>query len=216
MAVDQVHAQHDAERRADRDQQLGAPEQLPRQRGQRQDGRPSPAEAGFEGIDEGRELEPAHPAREEDAAEDQAHAEAETALDPDGQARLVRSFDRAQQVAAVHPGRGHRQHGEPQRHGPTGDEQSGGRAAARLARRDDANAEEGAVENQHPDDSHQEAQSDAAPVASQLSSRAVGCDCQRPAAAAPPRHATRNMAWLRRRERALERGPLDRARVRPS
>ena len=75
------HAEQDAECRADRDEQLGAPEQLAGERRQEQHRRPSFAEARLERIDQRREAVAAHDAGEEHAAENQADAEAEAALD---------------------------------------------------------------------------------------------------------------------------------------
>ena len=53
----QIHAEDDAEGRAERDEQLRAPEHLGEHRGDRQHDRPSRAEARFERIDERRERE---------------------------------------------------------------------------------------------------------------------------------------------------------------
>ena len=79
-------------------------------------------------------LERAHPAREEQAADDQADAEAHAALQAAGEARPVDALGGAQQVAAVHPGRGHGERRQPQRHRPAGDHEVVGAAAGGLRR----------------------------------------------------------------------------------
>ena len=81
------------------------------------------------------ELVRAHAAREEQAAEDQADAEADAALQAAGEARPVDALGGAEQVAAVHPGRRHGEGGEPQRHRPAGDHEVGGASRRRLAAR---------------------------------------------------------------------------------
>jgi hypothetical protein len=87
----------------------------------------------------------AHHAGKDAAADDQAQAETEAALNAKLNRRLVDAFRRAQQVAAVHPRRRHRQRGDPERHLPAGDNQIGGSAATHLARREPADSHEGAV-----------------------------------------------------------------------
>jgi len=141
----QIHSQQDAEGGADGDEQLRAPEQLAGQRGEKQDGRPPLAETRLERIDQRREPVAAHDAGEEEAAEDQADAEAEPALNPELDRVLVRAFGGAEKVAAVDPRRRHGERRDPQRHRAPGDDQVGGRALARLARGDPADDHEGAI-----------------------------------------------------------------------
>ena len=75
-----AHAEQDAEGRSDRDEQFGAPEQFAGKRRKEQHGRPLLAESRFERIDQRGEPEAPHDPGEEDAADDQADAEAEAAL----------------------------------------------------------------------------------------------------------------------------------------
>ena len=63
-------------------------------------------------------LERAHAPREEHAAENQADAEAEPALQSRSWIELVGAFGSAEQIAAVHPRRRHRERRQPQRHRP--------------------------------------------------------------------------------------------------
>ena len=142
----QRHVEQHAEGRADRDQQLGAPEQLAGQRRQEQHRGPPGAEARLERVDERREPEAPHDAREEQAAENQAEAEAQAALDAELNRGRERAFGRAEQVPAIDPRGGHGQRGDPHRHRPPGHDQVGGRAVTGLARRQPAHDQEGGIQ----------------------------------------------------------------------
>jgi hypothetical protein len=145
----QIHPEQDAERRTDRDEQLGAPEQFAGKRRKKQDGRPSFPKTGFEGIDQRGEPVAAHDAGEHQAAEHQADAEAKASLNAQLNRILVRAFRGAEQVAAIDPRGGHRQRRDPDRHRAPRDDQVGSGPLADLPRRQPANDHEGGV---HRDD----------------------------------------------------------------
>jgi hypothetical protein len=92
------------------------------------------------------ELERAHTAGEEQAAEDQADAETDAALQPGGDAAAVDAFGGAEQVAAVDPGGGHRERGQPQRHGAARDHEAGRGAGAVAAGGEPADGEKRGVD----------------------------------------------------------------------
>src|SRR5205814_4006541 len=61
------------------------------------------------------ESELAHAAGEKDAADDQAESETQSALHAGSDIVLERALGRAEQIAAIHPGRGHGQQSDPLR-----------------------------------------------------------------------------------------------------
>jgi hypothetical protein len=100
-------------------------------------------------IDQRGEPVPPHHAGEEDAAENEADAEAETTLDPELDRSFVRTLGGAEQIPAVHPGRRHRQRRDPQRHRAARDDQIGRGALTDFSRRRPADGHKGGV---HHDD----------------------------------------------------------------
>src|SRR5689334_5416424 len=127
---------------ADGDEQLSAPEDLGKHRGNEEDGCPALAETRFEGVDQRVKAESAHTAGEKEAADDETHPETETSLNAGGYVRFVGSFSGAEEVTAIHPGGGHGEEGDPLGQAASGDDEVGGRAVPDLARRDHADSKE--------------------------------------------------------------------------
>ena len=78
-------------------------------------------------------------------AEQQADAEAETALNPELDRRLVGAFSGAEQIAAVHPRGRHGQRGHPDGHVAASHDEVRCRSFMNTARREPAHGHEGQI-----------------------------------------------------------------------
>ena len=145
----QVHAKEHAERRPERHQQFGTPEQFAGERRQRQNGRPAPSEPGFERIDQRREFHPAHDAREEQTSHDKAQPETHAALNSQLDRGFVNALGSTKQIAAIDPRRGHRQCGDQERHLPAREHQIGRSALLDTPRCQPADDKEGGVHREY-------------------------------------------------------------------
>jgi hypothetical protein len=106
------------------------------------------AEARLEGINESVVAQCPHAAREEDPADDQAEAEEEAALSSGCDVGLEGALGSSEKVAAVDPGGGHGEQGDPLRQGTPRDDEVGRGAVLHLACGQEADRQKGRQDEQ--------------------------------------------------------------------